>query len=379
MPRSAEVGHHAVRMGRRPGVGDTVRRRPGQAITRSSARSISTVSMPMTCAPRCGPTASSIPTATASSAATSCGSACSRRSIPPTSPRSPAASTTSSPPWQPEPARSGRLNAMQVDDVLSTFTDGLAPLNRPIMVVALTGWFDASSAATGALEWLLRDRVAPVVAAIDPDPFYDFTQERPDVWLDEDETVHVRWPTNEFRIARFPDGSHDLVVLSGVEPHVRWSTYCECVTTMGARHGLRRGRHHRRQRRCRAAHAHPARRRLVDQRRAGAPARSQPAPVSGHHRGDRSAARAPREAEGARDLATRRRAALPRQRPAPEVVGGAAAPSRTRARRADRQLRHRRRDRSLAVAARRSRRRRQRKRPPMCACSSASSISAPRR
>ena len=126
---------------------------------------------------------------------------------------------------------------MRVEDVLSTHTDGLAPLNRPIMVVALTGWFDASSAATGALEWLLRDRVAPVVAGIDPDPFYDFTQERPEVWLDDEETVTVRWPGNDFRIARYAGRAHDLVVLSGVEPHVRWSTYCECITTMATRLG----------------------------------------------------------------------------------------------------------------------------------------------
>ncbi|MCU1368010.1 MAG: hypothetical protein JWL72_3381 [Ilumatobacteraceae bacterium] len=126
---------------------------------------------------------------------------------------------------------------MQVDDVLTTHTEGLAPLNRPIMVVALTGWFDMSGAATGALEWLLRDRVAPIVASIDSDPFYDFTQERPEVWLDDDESVIVRWPSNEFRIARFPGSAHDLVVLSGVEPHVRWSTYCACITAMAARLG----------------------------------------------------------------------------------------------------------------------------------------------
>jgi len=124
---------------------------------------------------------------------------------------------------------------MRVEEVLTTHTDGLVPLNRPIMVVGLTGWFDASGAATGALEWLLRDRVAPVVASIDPDPFYDFTQERPEVWLDEDEVSNIRWPTNDFRIARYPGGTRDLVVLSGVEPHVRWSTYCDCVTAMATR------------------------------------------------------------------------------------------------------------------------------------------------
>jgi len=97
---------------------------------------------------------------------------------------------------------------MHVDEVLTTHIEGLAPLNSPVMIVALTGWFDASAAATSALDWLLRDRVAPIVASIDPDPFYDFTQERPDVWIDDDEVRQVRWPSNDFRIARFPGGAH---------------------------------------------------------------------------------------------------------------------------------------------------------------------------
>jgi proteasome assembly chaperone (PAC2) family protein len=126
---------------------------------------------------------------------------------------------------------------MRVEEVLTTHTEGLAPLRRPVMLIALTGWFDASGAATGALEWLLRDRVAPVVATIDPDPFYDFTQERPEIWLDDDETSIIRWPSNEFRIVRNPAGAHDLVVLSGVEPHVRWSVYCDCIKTFAAHIG----------------------------------------------------------------------------------------------------------------------------------------------
>ena len=82
--------------------------------------------------------------------------------------------------------------------------------------------------------------------AIDPDPFFDFTQERPQVELDEDEVRHIRWPENEFRFARFPGRPHDLVLLAGVEPHLRYATFadsvlevarlagCELVVTVGA-------------------------------------------------------------------------------------------------------------------------------------------------
>ncbi len=135
---------------------------------------------------------------------------------------------------------------MNVSDVLSTHFEGVAPLNRPIMVLALRGWFDIAEVATTAINELVLDRVAPIVASIDPDPFFDFTQERPLVELDEDEVRHIHWPDNEFRFARFSGASHDLVVLSGVEPHLRYATFadgvlevataskCEVVVTVGA-------------------------------------------------------------------------------------------------------------------------------------------------
>jgi proteasome assembly chaperone (PAC2) family protein len=130
--------------------------------------------------------------------------------------------------------------------VLTTAFEELAPLHRPIMVLALRGLFDIAEVATDAIDTLADDRVAPVVASIDPDPFFDFTQERPQVVLDDAEIRQVVWPENEFRIARFPGGAHDLVLLSGVEPHLRYGQFadaiievarqlqCEVVVTVGA-------------------------------------------------------------------------------------------------------------------------------------------------
>jgi proteasome assembly chaperone (PAC2) family protein len=135
---------------------------------------------------------------------------------------------------------------MNVGDVLTTSFEDLQPLHSPIMVVALRGWFDVAEVATGALQRLMRDKPGPVVASIDPDPFFDFTQERPEAWIDDALMRQIRWPTNEFRIARFPGKPHDLVVLAGVEPHLRYATFadgviavakglqCDVVVTVGA-------------------------------------------------------------------------------------------------------------------------------------------------
>jgi len=131
-------------------------------------------------------------------------------------------------------------------NVLTTAFDELAPLHRPILVLALRGLFDIAEVATDAVDTLAEGRVATVVASIDPDPFYDFTQERPQVVMDHAEMRQVQWPENEFCVARFPGGAHDLVLLSGVEPHLRYATFadaiirvaaelsCEMVVTLGA-------------------------------------------------------------------------------------------------------------------------------------------------
>lgn len=134
---------------------------------------------------------------------------------------------------------------MKVADVLS-WRDDIEPLRRPIMVVTLTGWFDVAGVATAALEHLVAHHDAEVVGTIDADPFYDFTQIRPEARLDDEGERTIVWPTNEFLAVRCPDSAHDLVVLAGVEPHVRWRTYvqslvagylrfgCEAIVTVGA-------------------------------------------------------------------------------------------------------------------------------------------------
>ena len=112
-----------------------------------------------------------------------------------------------------------------------------------MLLVGLTGWFDVAGAATTALAHLVEGAVT--VGEIDPDPFYDFTQERPTVELVDGETRQITWPSNTFRVVR-TGGAHDLVVLSGVEPHLAWPCTsaapcgsssqlgCEAVVTVGA-------------------------------------------------------------------------------------------------------------------------------------------------
>lgn len=99
---------------------------------------------------------------------------------------------------------------------------------RPVMLAAFGGWNDAGDAATRATSHLVDHFDASLLAEIDPEEFYDFTVTRPHVVIGEDDERSVEWPRNTFSWA-VPEGTDGVVLLNGVEPQLRWRTFCEQV------------------------------------------------------------------------------------------------------------------------------------------------------
>lgn len=106
--------------------------------------------------------------------------------------------------------------------------DTAPSLHRPIMLVAFEGWFDAGECATSALSWLASRHHASQVAAIDPEVFFDFQENRPHVGFDAEGNRVIEWPRNEI-VAAETGPEHDLLLLSGVEPRLQWRTFCESL------------------------------------------------------------------------------------------------------------------------------------------------------
>ena len=117
-----------------------------------------------------------------------------------------------------------------VADVLDFSPEDVGELERPVMLVGLEGWFDVGTSATQAVEAFTSTDRSIVVGVVDPDPFYDFTQQRPHVSID-DGVRELTWPSNEFIVQRNP-GERDVVALVGVEPHLYWSTYVDTIVTV---------------------------------------------------------------------------------------------------------------------------------------------------
>ena len=99
-------------------------------------------------------------------------------------------------------------------------------LRRPVLLAAFEGWNDAADAATSAVRYL-RDRwEARPFAQLDPDEFYDFSATRPQVRLTDGLTREILWPANELSAASIPGAERDVIVLLGVEPGLKWRTFC---------------------------------------------------------------------------------------------------------------------------------------------------------
>jgi proteasome assembly chaperone (PAC2) family protein len=119
-------------------------------------------------------------------------------------------------------------------------------LRSPVLIAAFEGWNDAADAASSVIDHLLKVWNARVVAAIDPEEFYDFQMNRPVVGTNDDGMRRITWPSTQLAIASPPGALRDVILLRGIEPNMRWRQFCaellagaeglgaELVVTVGA-------------------------------------------------------------------------------------------------------------------------------------------------
>jgi hypothetical protein len=104
--------------------------------------------------------------------------------------------------------------------------DGLPVLRNPVAIAAFEGWNDAADSSTAAVEHLEQVWTSRPVTALDPEDFYDFQVNRPIVSMAEGETRNIEWPTTRFSVATPPGTERDVLLIRGIEPSMRWRTFC---------------------------------------------------------------------------------------------------------------------------------------------------------
>jgi hypothetical protein len=102
-------------------------------------------------------------------------------------------------------------------------------LRQPYLLLTFGGWSDAADVATAAGRFLVQHLQAERFAWIDPEEFFSFTDQRPQVHYNEQEEREITWPANEFFVSHQPTLDHDIIIGVGIEPHLKWRTFTSLV------------------------------------------------------------------------------------------------------------------------------------------------------
>lgn len=108
--------------------------------------------------------------------------------------------------------------------------------SAPIVIAAFDGWNDAGAAATAAVDLLAQAWGATIVDTFDPEDYHDFQVNRPITLIDEAGMRRLEWPDTTVSLSKTPSG-RQVVFVQGVEPSLRWRSYCEETIHAAHTHG----------------------------------------------------------------------------------------------------------------------------------------------
>ena len=108
----------------------------------------------------------------------------------------------------------------------------------PVLIAAFEGWNDAGDAATGAVEHLEQAWDVTPVGVLDSEDYYDFQFNRPTVSLVDGITRQISWPTTRVSVCSPPGAGRDVVLVRGLEPNLRWRSFCQELLDLGVGLGV---------------------------------------------------------------------------------------------------------------------------------------------
>lgn len=113
----------------------------------------------------------------------------------------------------------------------------LPMLDRPVLVVQLNGWIDASGAAAAAMAAVEESCSSAPLATFDSDLFVDYRARRPLMELREGVNTRLVWNEIELKLGR-DRNDHAVLTLTGPEPDSQWKAFARAVTELSLRLGV---------------------------------------------------------------------------------------------------------------------------------------------
>ena len=115
----------------------------------------------------------------------------------------------------------------------------LPKLKNPLLIAGFDGWGNALNISKGMVNYLIRRMKAKHFADLDPDTFYRYDEQRPQVSIVGGILKSFRSPGGSFYAAQTDAGQSDLVILKADEPNLRWFQLADQLFLICQKLGIR--------------------------------------------------------------------------------------------------------------------------------------------
>ena len=107
-------------------------------------------------------------------------------------------------------------------------------LHEPYLIIGFEGWPNAGEISSFALRHLIDSLGAREFASIPTENFYQISSLRPMAVIKEGRLIELKSSGNHFYYVKgLP--SNDLILFSGVEPHLRWNVFADLILDLAER------------------------------------------------------------------------------------------------------------------------------------------------
>jgi proteasome assembly chaperone (PAC2) family protein len=111
-------------------------------------------------------------------------------------------------------------------------------LNQPYLIAGFEGWPNAAEVSSFSLQHLVEHLKAKRFASIPMENFYQISSNRPVAIIRDGRLVELNFPGNHFYYSKDPSGK-DLILFSGIEPHLRWDIFTNLFLDLAQRFAVR--------------------------------------------------------------------------------------------------------------------------------------------
>ena len=115
----------------------------------------------------------------------------------------------------------------------------LPELKNGILIAGFDGWGNALDISTGMVDYIILKLKAEPFGKINPDCFFRFDKNRPQIEIDEGLLTSLKPPDGKLYKTDKDITGKDIVILKATEPNLNWFTFINSILSLSQKIGIK--------------------------------------------------------------------------------------------------------------------------------------------